>query len=214
MARPQSDMDAGKAQIIEAVDNVVRARGSADISINDIAAAAGMSPSNVYRFFETKDALFEAVAEKWFAEKIAIMEEVCASNMPARDKMVAFFARRFVLMRSQYEADPALFQSYMEIGTQHLEIIRGYVDLGDHYLSVLVADAMEEGFFQGFSLDEAVSLINQMMHVYINPDMLIYIGTSKLTPDKLECIVDTIFAGFGQSRPASRPAESHIKIVS
>lgn len=214
MARPQTDVEAGRLQLIEAVDDVVRARGSADISINDIAAAAGMSPSNVYRFFDTKEALFEAVAENWFAGKIAIMEEVCASDMPARDKMVAFFARRFALMRSQYEADPALFQSYMEIGTQHLEIIRGYVDLGDHYLSVLVADAMEEGFFTGFSLDEAVSLINQMMHVYINPDMLIYIGTNKLKPDKLEQIIDTIFAGLGRLQLTEAVSESHIKIVS
>lgn len=214
MARPHTDIEAGKLQVIEAVDTVVRARGSADISINDIASAAGMSPSNVYRFFETKEALFEAVAENWFAEKIAIMEEVCASDMPARDKMVAFFARRFALMRSQYDADPALFRSYMEIGTQHLEIIRGYVDLGDHYLSVLVADAMEEGFFAGFSLDEAVSLINQMMHVYINPDMLTYIGTGKLKPEKLEQIVDTIFAGLGRSGSAAGTAEPHIKIVS
>lgn len=211
MARPQTDIEAGRVQLLEAVDDVVRARGSADISMNEVAAAAGMSPSNVYRFFETKEALFEAVAEKWFAQKIAIMEEVCASSMAPRDKMVAFFARRFRLMVEQYEADPALFRSYMEFGAQNYHVIAGYIDLGDHYLSVLVADAMEGGYFAGFSLDEAVSLINQMMHVYINPDMLIYIGTSKLKEAKLERIVDTIFAGLGMQNAAADP---QIKIVS
>jgi AcrR family transcriptional regulator len=199
MARPQTDIEAGRLQLLEAVDSVVRARGSADISMNEVAAAAGMSPSNLYRFFETKEALFEAVAETWFADKIRIMEEVCASDMSPRDKMVAFFARRFRVMVEQHDADPALFRSYMEIGTQHIETIRGYVDLGDHFLSVLVAEAMEEGYFAGFSLDEAVSLINQMMHVYINPDQLISIGTGKLKEHKLEQIVDTIFAGLTKS---------------
>jgi AcrR family transcriptional regulator len=210
MARPQTDIEAGRMQLLDAVDDVVRARGSADISVTEIAAAAGMSPSNLYRFFETKEALFEAVAEKWFAEKILIMEEVCASDMTARDKMVAFFARRFRVMVEQYDADPALFRSYMEIGTQHLETIRGYVDLGDHYLSVLVADAMEEGYFDGFTLDEAVSLINQMMQVYINPEHLMAIGTVKLTEAKLEQIVDTIFAGLTKTAVEQPP----IKIVS
>lgn len=214
MARPQTDIEAGRLQILDAVDDVVRARGSADISINEVAAAAGMSPSNLYRFFETKEALFEAVAEKWFAAKIAIMEDVCASNMPPRDKMVAFFARRFRVMVAQYDADPALFRSYMEFGAQNYHVIAGYIDLGDHYLSVLVADAMEEGHFAGLSLDEAVSLINQMMHVYINPDMLIYIGTTKLQEAKLELIVDTIFAGLAQSSAARPNIEAQIKIIS
>lgn len=213
MARPQTDIEAGRVQLLDAVDELVRLRGAADISLTDLAATAGMSPSNIYRFFESKEALFEAVAEKWFAQKIAIMEEVCASDLSPRDKMVAFFARRFAVMREQFEADPALFRSYMEIGTQHIEIIQGYIDLGDHYLSVLVADAMDAGYFSGFSLDEVVSLINQMMHVYINPDMLVYIGTGKLKEHKLEQIVDTIFAGLGKS-VAAPVAESHIKIVS
>ncbi len=214
MARPQTDIEAGRLQLLEAVDNVVRARGSADISMSEVAAAAGMSPSNIYRFFETKEALFEAVAEKWFAEKIAIMEEVCASDMPARDKMVAFFGRRFRLMVEQYEADPALFRSYMEFGTQNYHVIAGYIDLGDHYLSVLIASAMEEGYFAGYSLDEAVSLVNQMMHVYINPDMLMYIGTTKLKEAKLAQIVDTIFAGLKKSGVDAPMIEPQIKIVS
>lgn len=214
MARPQTDIEAGRFQLLEAVDQLVRQRGAADISMTDLAAEAGMSPSNLYRFFESKDALFEAVAEKWFAEKIRIMEEVCASDMPARDKLIAFFARRFRLMIEQYEADPALFRSYMEIGSQNVEIIQGYIDLGDHYLSVLAADAMEEGYFAGFSLDEAVSLINQMMHVYINPDMLIHIGPGKLKEEKLVQIVDTIFAGMTNTRSSVASMESHIKIVS
>lgn len=213
MARPQTDIDAGRLQLLEAVDIVVRARGSADISMSEVAAAAGMSPSNIYRFFETKEALFDAVAEKWFAAKIAIMEEVCASDMSPRDKMVAFFARRFEVMVQQYDADPALFRSYMEIGAQNYEAIAGYVDLGDHYLSVLVADAMEAGYFKGFTLDEMVSLINQMLFVYINPDMLTMIGTAKLKVEKLERIVDTIFAGL--TKAAAEPArEAQMKIVS
>jgi AcrR family transcriptional regulator len=214
MARPQTDIEAGRIQLLEAVDTVVRARGSADISMNEVAAAAGMSPSNLYRFFETKEALFEAVAETWFADKIRIMEEVCASDMSPRDKMVAFFARRFRVMVEQHDADPALFRSYMEIGTQHIESIRGYVDLGDHYLSILVADAMEEGYFAGFSIDETVSLINQMMHCYINPDQLIAIGTGKLKEEKLVQIVDTIFTGLAKVHATPAADQQHIKIIS
>lgn len=214
MARPQTDIEAGRAQLLEAVDDLVRARGSADISMTDLAVAAGMSSSNLYRFFENRDALLEAVAERFFAEKIAIMEEVTAANLPIREKMLQFFGRRFELMVQQYEADPDLLKSYLEIGQQHFEVVRGYVDLGDHYLALIVAEAMEQDYFEGLSIDESVSLINQMMHCYTNPEAIIYIGTGRLRVEKLARIVDTIFSGMSVKSFGVVEAEPHIKIVS
>ncbi len=213
MARPQTDIEATRYQLLEVVDDLVRQRGSADISMTDLAAAAGMSPSNLYRFFDSKEALMEAVAEKWFAEKIRIMEEVTAADLPVREKMFQYFARRFALMVQQYEAEPALLKSYLEIGNQYFEVVRGYVDLGDHYLALIVAEAMEQGYFEGLSIDEAVSLINQMVQCYTNPEAIIYIGTGKLKAEKLAQIVDAIFAGL--SVKASEPRhEAHIRVVS
>lgn len=213
MARPQTDIEATRHRLLEVVDDLVRQRGSADISMTDLAAAAGMSPSNLYRFFENKEALLEAVAEKWFAEKIRIMEEVTASDLPVREKMYQYFARRFALMVQQYEAEPDLLKSYLEIGNQYFEVVRGYVDLGDHYLALIVAEAMEQGHFEGLSIDESVSLINQMVHCYTNPDAIISIGTGKLKAEKLARIVDTIFAGLSATVSEARH-DAHIRIVS
>jgi AcrR family transcriptional regulator len=215
MARPQTDIEATRSRLLEVVDDLVRERGSGDISMTDLANAAGMSPSNLYRFFENKEALMEAVAEKFFEKKIAIMEEVTASDLPVREKMFAYFARRFAVMVEQYEADPDLLKSYLEIGNQYFEVVRGYVDLGDHYLALIVAEAMEQGYFSGLSIDEAVSLINQMVQCYTNPDAVISIGTSKLKAEKLARIVDTIFVGLsGTAVVATEVPEPHIKIVS
>jgi AcrR family transcriptional regulator len=214
MARPQTDIDAGREQLLEVVDDLVRKRGSADISMTDLAGAAGMSPSNLYRFFENKEALLEAVAEKFFARKIEVMVEVTSSDLPVRDKMYHYFARRFELMVAQYEAEPDLLKSYLEIGNQHFEVVRGYVDLGDHYLALIVAEAMEEGYFEGLSIDQTVSLINQMLQCYTNPEAIIYIGTAKLKVEKLAVILETIFAGLGAKSSADAAKEPHIKIVS
>ena len=180
----------------------------------DLAAAAGMSPSNLYRFFDNKEALLEAVAERFFAEKIQIMVEVTESDLPVRDKMYQYFARRYLAIVEQYEAEPDLLKSYLEIGQQYFEVVRGYVDLGDHYLAIIVAEAMEQGYFEGLSIDETVSLINQMVQCYTNPDTLFYIGTIKLSVTKLALIVDAIFLGLGKKMTTHSVAGSHIKIVS
>ena len=214
MARPQTDIDAGRAALLEVVEDLVRKRGSVDISMTDLAAAAGMSPSNLYRFFDNKEALLEAVAERFFAEKVRIMVDVTESDLPVQDKMYQYFARRYLAMVDQYEAEPDLLKSYLEIGQQYFEVVRGYVDLGDHYLSLIVAEAMEQGYFEGLSIDETVSLINQMVQCYTNPDALFYVGTAKLRVEKLATIVETIFLGLGKKSSAQTLAQPHIRIVS
>jgi AcrR family transcriptional regulator len=214
MARPQTDIEATRIALLEIVDDLIRERGAVDISMTDLAAAAGMSASNLYRFFDKKEALLEAVAERFFAEKIRIMVEVTESDLPVRDKMYQYFARRYLAMVEQFEKEPDLLKSYLEIGQQYFEVVRGYVDLGDHYLSLIVAEAMEQGYFQGLSIDKTVSLINQMVQCYTNPDALFYIGTTKLKVDKLAIIVDTVFEGLGRAKLTQASAQPHIKIVS
>jgi AcrR family transcriptional regulator len=213
MARPQTDIDAGRTALLEVVDDLVRKRGAVDISMTDLAAAAGMSPSNLYRFFDNKEALLEAVAERFFAEKVGIMVDVTESDLPVQEKMYQYFARRYLAMVDQYEAEPDLLKSYLEIGQQYFEVVRGYVDLGDHYLALIVAEAMEQGYFEGLSIDEAVSLINQMVQCYTNPDALFYVGTVKLRVEKLATIVETIFRGLDKKSSAQTLAPPHIRIV-
>jgi len=200
MARPQADIEAGRKLLLDTIEIMIQQRGAIDLSMTDLATAAGMSPSNVYRFFESKEAVMEAVAEDWFADKIQVMEEVVASEAPANEKMLAFFGRRFVLMKARYEEDPELFVNYSTLGQQHIEVIRGYIDLGDHYLAMIVADAMDQGHFSGLSIDDTVSLINQMVQPYCNPDMLPQMG-QRLSEEKLATIIDAIFVGLKGANP-------------
>ena len=209
MARPHTNIEAGRNALLEVVDDLVRKRGAVDISMTDLAAAAGMSASNLYRFFDNKEALLEAVAER-----LRIMVEVTESDLPVRDKMYQYFARRYLANVEQYESEPDLLKSYLEIGQQYFEVVRGYVDLGDHYLSLIVAEAMEQGYFEGHSIDETVSLINQMVQCYTNPDALFYIGKVKLKIEKLALIVDTIFAGLRKMSLPRAAGQPYIKIVS
>jgi AcrR family transcriptional regulator len=195
MARPLTDIEAGRTQLLELVEGLIKQRGAVSVTLAELAAAAGMSPANIYRYFEDKEALFEAVAERWFAPKIRIMEEVVESNLPIRQKLHDFFARRFVHMRDEYGRDPNLFTSYMELGHEHFDTVRGYIDLADHYLAMVVSEAMDQGNLPGLSIDEAVSLINLMVQSFCNPELLPMM-VHRATEEKLGLIVDAILGGL------------------
>lgn len=195
MARPQTDIEAGRDRLVELAIAMIEERGNSAITMTEFAARAGMSPANLYRYFENKDAMIDAVAEYWFRPKVAIMEEVIASDLNPRRKMYEFFARRFAMMKAEWERDPVAFATYVELGKENFEQVRSYVDLGDHYLALIVGEAMADGFFEGLSVDETISLINQMANCYVAIGAM-EVVMPKLSTDKLARIIDAVFDGL------------------
>ncbi|WP_225205482.1 TetR/AcrR family transcriptional regulator [Novosphingobium huizhouense] len=195
MNRAQTDIEATRERLVEIATKLLEERGSPALTMQELAIRAGMSPATVYRYFEDKDALLEALAEYWFRPKVAAMEEVVASDLPARRKMYEFFARRFTMMRNHYLADPVAFQSYIDIGNEHFEQVRSYVDLADHYLGMIIGEAMGEGYFAGLGVDETISLVNQMVAPYCAISFMA-MAMDRLSEEKLARIVDAVFDGL------------------
>ncbi|GAB5483064.1 MAG: TetR family transcriptional regulator [Parasphingorhabdus sp.] len=210
MPRPETDIEAGREKLIQTAEVIIRERGAINFTITDLAAEAGMSQSNVYRFFENKDELAEAMAGRWFAELITIIEDLIEADMPAKQKLYEFFARRLTIKRTRFEEDPDLFRSYMELGDQHFEVIRGYVDLTDHYMAIILAEAMEEGYFEGLELDKIVSLVNTMVQPFCNPNLMMNM-MHLADEDRLRQVIDTILTGLkAHNEEAPKKTKLHI----
>ena len=202
MPRNAADDAGERERLVGAAQQLIAERGET-ISRAALAARTGVARARIEALFPEDIDLFDAVVEQWFEDHIAIMEEVLASDLPPNRKMYEFFARRFALQRARYRADPAAFKVYCELGAAHFERVRSYVDLADHYLCELIAQAQAEGAFPGLGIDEALSLINQMVHCYTMSDILTYLD-ERLSEEKLGRIVDTIFAGLAAEDRGAR----------
>ena len=194
--------DDEKARLLRFAEKMIEERGDA-ISLSALAAYAGVPRARLETVFPDEDALFDAVVEGWFAEHVAIMEDVLASDLPPNRKMYEFFVRRFRLQRERFHANPPAFKSYCELGAAHFERVRSYVDLADHYLCELIAQAQAEGAFEGLAIDRALSLINQMVLPYTMADVMTYM-VDRLSDEKLGQIVDTLFAGLSSADGGAR----------
>lgn len=198
-----SQADSERAQLVALATRVIERTGE-NITRAALAKEARMPRARLDALFDCEDALFDAILEKWYAPDIAIMEEVVASALPIRRKFYEFFARRFVRERERFRKDPAVFAVYCEIGTDKFENVRGYIDLADHYLSELIAQAQEDGYFAGLGINRALSLINQMVTCYTSPQMMMIIE-ERLEEEKLAVIIDTLFDGLSAEARGAAP---------
>lgn len=174
-----------------------------EITLIVLAAEEGISRHRLEQIFEDDGDLFEAAAEIWMEPHLEIMEQVLASDLPPNRKMYEFYVQRFRVTRERYRRDPAAFALLCELGAARFERIRSFVDLADHYLSELIAQAQADGFFAGLEIDQALSLINQMVSNYTMPDAMIYLE-EKLSEEKLARIIDTIFVGLSSEDGGAR----------
>jgi hypothetical protein len=201
-----------RERIAQHVLDLVKERGS-EIPWTVAMAESGLTRARFEALFADYDDMFDAVAQTWLAPQLSVMEEVLATNLPPQRKMYEFFRRRFVISQERFRADPHFFSILCEMGAANFERVRSYVDLADHYLCELIAEAQAEGFFAGLEIDEALSLINQMISNYTLPDALIYLG-DKLSEEKLARIVDTMFIGLSGEAGADASGVNTLKVAS
>jgi len=126
---PPTDDGAKRRQVIEGARAVFMSAGFDAASMNDIARAAGVSKGTLYAYFDSKEALFEALIREERAHQpertisfpadepdpakaLAIygrllVEKITRTDKLAQARIVAFAAARFPrLGRAFYEAGP------------------------------------------------------------------------------------------------------------
>lgn len=212
MALNEATREAERERIARHVLALVKERG-AEVPWTVAMTESGFTRARFEALFTDYDDLFDAVAQTWLAPHMAVMEEVLASTLPPQRKMYEFFRRRFLISRDRFRDDPEHFTILCEMGAANFERVRSYVDLADHYLCELIAEAQAEGFFAGLEIDEALSLINQMVSPYTLPDALIYIEP-KLSEQKLARIIDTMFIGLSGEAGAGAAGVNTLKVAS
>ncbi len=190
----EEDTRRERARLAREAIKIIARRGEA-ISRGTLALELRLSRARIEALFPDDDDLFSAVVDEWYADDADFMADIVKSDLPVRRKMFEFYAQRYRRERERFLADPATFELFVELGSERFELVRGYIELADHHLSEIIAEAQAEGYFADLSLDRALTLINQMVICYTSPQMMIIVD-HRLAEDKLAAIVDTIFEGL------------------
>src|SRR5215217_9634377 len=80
-SRPETDaVTDRRARILDAAERCFVRSGFHRTTMQDVAAEAGMSPGNLYRYFPSKDAIVAGLAERDRARVTADFAEIVGAN--------------------------------------------------------------------------------------------------------------------------------------
>lgn len=80
-----------RERIIVVAEEHFRRIGYSKTAVADIAAALGMSPANVYRFFPSKGAINDAICAKMMREVEALLQAIVAREASASTRLTMLF---------------------------------------------------------------------------------------------------------------------------
>jgi AcrR family transcriptional regulator len=134
-------------RILEAAEDVLRRYGPAKANVVDVARALGVSHGSVYRHFESKAALRDAVTDRWLARIGAPLEKIAAEDGPAADRLRRWLVKLSKAKRKKALDDPELFATYMALVTDAREVVDAHVDHLVGQIARIMADGVEQGEF-------------------------------------------------------------------
>jgi AcrR family transcriptional regulator len=187
---------ATRDRILEAAMNRIKHYGYSKTTMAEIAADCSMSPGNIYRFFEAKIDIAEAMARKYQAERLASLGAVVRNKTLAPDKkMRELLASR---MHESYE----VFQANAKI----LEVAAVLSNERPLFMNellaqerVLISAVIDEGVAAGvFATDDSTLTAEMLQAATIKfslPQLFSHLTMPKLERE-FDGVMDIILTGL------------------
>jgi AcrR family transcriptional regulator len=157
------------ARILQIAGEHVRKFGSARTTVVGIAAEAGMSHANVYRYFPSKDSLLDALTDHWLRPLEAGLHEIADAPDPADDKLERIISAVYRAYRNKVETDPNLFGLLTDAieqgrgaGRRHRARLRSEIQR-------VIEEGMASAVFRQGDQRRAIALVFDGVHRFLHP---------------------------------------------
>ncbi len=155
--KEKSGADDKRVRLLEAALDLFETRGFDGVTVPEIAARAGVATGTVYRYFESKEALVNALYRHW---KTTYNEQVLAPLAPdltVRAKFTAYWQRMIAFARNHPRAarfmDLHHHGAYLDAESRDLS--RTYVEVAQDF----IAEAGATGAIRAIEPDLVVALM-------------------------------------------------------
>lgn len=188
-----------RSRIVETAERLSREYGYHKTTVADIAKALKMSPANVYRFFDSKKAINEAVAQKLTAEIREKLSAVATLPLPAgrRLRMVLHGSHHAIVEMGVTEAK---MMEMVEISmSESWPVIEDHIQKVDAIISRVIADGIESGEFHTHDPQVAGPCVRAAMMRFSHPAMIMQ--CARLPAPTLDQQVEFLLAAL-ERRPA------------
>ena len=161
--------EAKEGRIVEIARAHVRRFGHQRTTVVGVAADAGMTHANVYRYFPSKIALLDEVVATGLRQLEARLREAADGADPAHDKLERMLTAVHHDYRAKLDDNPALFDLLVEALVKNRSSARKHRSRVQSEIQRVLEEGIAGGTFAMTDRRRAMSLIFDASHRFIHP---------------------------------------------
>jgi len=134
-------------RILDAAERLFRHYGYSKTTVADIARDLGMSPANVYRFFESKDAIRDAICHRLLEQEHTMVEKIIASPGTAAERLERIILAINSYNRCQFVKDKRIHELVEVAIAENWEAVQNHCNALKGYYATVIAEGIASGEF-------------------------------------------------------------------
>jgi AcrR family transcriptional regulator len=190
-------------RILEVAERLFRQIGYQKTTVGDIAKELRMSPANVYRFFESKRAIHEAVAYRIMGEieqaATAIAERPLSASQRLRDLLMTIHH----LNKKRHVGDSKLDELVAIAMQEDWKVCEAHLKFIGVTIGRVVADGIERGEFKAVDPMTTGRCVVSAMVSFFYPPFIAH--SAERQPPSLGQMVDFVIGGISAPKACSYP---------
>lgn len=166
-----------RERILEVAERLFRQIGYQKTTVADIAKELRMSPANVYRFFESKKAIHQAVAQGLMGEVELEAQRIVARPGPVTERLRQLLTTVHRMNSERYVGDSKLHEM-VEIAMQEdWEVCVAHIHRITETIAAVIAQGAASGEFQAPDVTLASMCVCTAMMRFFHPQMIAQTAT-------------------------------------
>jgi AcrR family transcriptional regulator len=161
-----------RARIIDAADVLFRRLGYSKTAVADIAEQLGMSPANVYRFFPSKIAIVQAIAQACLGELKAKIWAVARSRAPADQRLEQLVLEILAYHKENNLVEQKVNDIVMVAMEQSWDAILELNQVQHTAVELILRDGIEAGMFEPVDPSETAAVMMQAFCTFCHPVLI------------------------------------------
>ena len=181
-----------KEIILNATEEVIRRFGPDKANITDVAKSLKVSHAAIYRYYNGKTALWNAVTERWLTHLHAPSNDILKEDSPADIKLCNLLEGFAEAKRRSAINDPEMFANYIKLAQSSMEVIEKGIEEGINCIEEIIVQGITEGIFFTEFPHQAARSVYLATSVFIHPN-------SFEDPDRkqnIESVVNLLIRGL------------------
>ena len=161
--------DDTRERIMATAEALFRRLGFAKTAVADIAAELRMSPANIYRFFDSKNAIVEAICRRCLSEVEERAWAVARSKAPAAQRMERLILEILAYHKENLITENRVNELVVAAIEHSWDTIRAHKDVMRNVVELVLRDGIDAGDFEPVDPRETAELIMRSLVPFTNP---------------------------------------------